>query len=85
MGRLHVFGPMRMAEAFLGHLARSEQRKRVTLTSIVGSMARNTAAGSPRAEIDAVTCVSRLRKVTAALTPAHAGRFLSYAGEELPW
>ena len=40
--RINVLGPMKMAEAFVGQVARSEQRKIVTLTSILGSMARNT-------------------------------------------
>ena len=40
--RINVLGPMKMAEAFVGQVARSEQRKIVTLTSILGSIARNT-------------------------------------------
>lgn len=40
--RINVLGPMKMAEAFVAQVARSEQRKIVTLTSILGSIARNT-------------------------------------------
>jgi NAD(P)-dependent dehydrogenase (short-subunit alcohol dehydrogenase family) len=40
--RINVLGPMRMAEAFVAQVARSGQRKIVTLTSILGSIARNT-------------------------------------------
>ena len=40
--RINVLGPMKMAEAFVGQVARSEQRRIVTLTSILGSIARNT-------------------------------------------
>jgi len=39
--RINVFGPMKMAEAFVEHVARSEQKKIVTLTSILGSIEKN--------------------------------------------
>lgn len=39
--RLNVIGPMKMSEAFVGHVARSEQKKIVTLTSMLGSVAIN--------------------------------------------
>lgn len=40
--RINVLGPMKMAEAFVDQVARSSQRKIVTLTSILGSIASNT-------------------------------------------
>jgi NAD(P)-dependent dehydrogenase (short-subunit alcohol dehydrogenase family) len=40
--RVNVMGPMKMAEAFVGHVAASEQKKIVALTSVIGSIARNT-------------------------------------------
>jgi NAD(P)-dependent dehydrogenase (short-subunit alcohol dehydrogenase family) len=57
--RVNVLGPMKMAEAFVEHVARSEQKKIVSLTSIVGSMARNRAGGlyayrSSKAALNAV-------------------------------
>lgn len=39
--RLNVYGPMKMAEAFVGHVVRSEQKKIVTLTSMLGSVGIN--------------------------------------------
>ena len=39
--RVNVAGPMKMAEAFVEHVARSRQKKIVTLTSMLGSMALN--------------------------------------------
>lgn len=42
---VNVLAPMKMAEAFVEHLAASEQRKVVTLTSMVGSIAGNTRGG----------------------------------------
>jgi len=39
--RLNVMGPMKMSEAFVRHVARSEQKKIVTLTSMLGSVAIN--------------------------------------------
>lgn len=43
--RTNVLGSMKMTEAFIEHVARGRQRKIVTLTSIVGSMALNTSGG----------------------------------------
>jgi NAD(P)-dependent dehydrogenase (short-subunit alcohol dehydrogenase family) len=126
--RLNVLAPMKMAEAFVEHVAASEQKKIVTLTSILGSMTKNsfgglyayraskaavnaimrsmaidlgkshgiiaaplhpgwvrTDMGGPRADIDAVTSATGMRGVIAALTPARAGRYWMYNGEELPW
>ena len=40
--RVNVIGPMLMAEALVGNVARSAQKKIVTLTSVVGSIAGNT-------------------------------------------
>lgn len=125
--RVNVLGPMKVIECFVDQVARSDQKKVVTLSSVVGSMARNrsgglyayrsskaavnammksvaidlaprgiialplhpgwvrTAMGGPRADIDAPTSVAGLRRVIAGLTPADAGRFLQYDGQELPW
>ncbi|RMF97532.1 MAG: SDR family oxidoreductase, partial [Gammaproteobacteria bacterium] len=57
--RVNVFGPTRMAEAFLPQLLASRQKKIVTLTSIVGSMELNTSGGlyayrSSKAAVNAV-------------------------------
>lgn len=43
--RVNVIGPMKIAQAFVEHVARSEQKKIVTLTSMVGSMALNDVGG----------------------------------------
>lgn len=43
--QVNVFGPMKMAEAFLEHVKRSEQKKVVTLSSMLGSMGLNTIGG----------------------------------------
>ena len=43
--RINTFGPMKMAEAFVTHVAQSEQKKIVSVTSIMGSIARNTIGG----------------------------------------
>lgn len=45
MFRVNVLGPMKMAEAFVEHVAVSEQKKIVTLTSIVGSIGSNNFGG----------------------------------------
>jgi len=43
--RVNVFGPMRMAEAFVDNVASSEQKKIITLSSMLGSMGMNTIGG----------------------------------------
>ena len=43
--RVNVFGPMKMAEAFVEHVERSAQKKIVTLSSMMGSMGLNTSGG----------------------------------------
>ncbi len=40
--RVNVMGPMKMAEAFVEHVAASKHRKIVALTSEIGSISRNT-------------------------------------------
>lgn len=42
---IHTLAPMRMAEAFVNHIAASGERKIVTITSLVGSIADNTLGG----------------------------------------
>jgi NAD(P)-dependent dehydrogenase (short-subunit alcohol dehydrogenase family) len=43
--RTNVMGPMKVAEAFVEHVARSRQRKIVTFSSMLGSMNLNTTGG----------------------------------------
>jgi NAD(P)-dependent dehydrogenase (short-subunit alcohol dehydrogenase family) len=43
--RINVLGPMKMAEAFVDNVAASEQKKIVTLTSIVGSIGQSSFGG----------------------------------------
>ncbi|HTX23378.1 MAG TPA: SDR family oxidoreductase [Steroidobacteraceae bacterium] len=43
--RLNTFAPMKMAEAFVGHIAASRQRKIVSLSTIMASIARNNMGG----------------------------------------
>lgn len=43
--QVNLFGPMKMAEAFVEHVSRSKEKKIVTLSSIVGSMGMNVSGG----------------------------------------
>lgn len=57
--RINVMGPMKMAEAFVEQVAASRQRKIVTLSSMLGSMALNGIGGlypyrSTKAGVNAV-------------------------------
>ena len=40
--RINAIGPMKMAEAFDAHVAASQQKKIVALTSVIGSIGRNS-------------------------------------------
>lgn len=57
--RINVFGPMKMAEAFVEHVARGQEKKIVTISSELGSMALNRTGGvygyrSSKAAVNAV-------------------------------
>jgi NAD(P)-dependent dehydrogenase (short-subunit alcohol dehydrogenase family) len=43
---VNTIGPLRVTEAFIGHVARSERKLIVTITSGLGSIADNTSGGS---------------------------------------
>ena len=125
--RVNVLAPLKVIECFVPQVERSVQRKVVTLSSVVGSIASNSSGGlysyraskaavnalmkslaidlgkrgiialpmhpgwvrtdmgGPRAPLDAPTSCAGIRRVIAGLTPADAGRFLQYDGQELPW
>jgi NAD(P)-dependent dehydrogenase (short-subunit alcohol dehydrogenase family) len=59
--RINVFAPMKMAEAFVDHLASAEQGKLVTISSNMGSIGLNDSGGSYgyRSSKAAVNCVMR--------------------------
>ncbi len=59
--RINTFAPMKMAEAFVGHVARSGQKKIVSLSSVMGSIARNELGGfySYRASKAALNAIMR--------------------------
>jgi NAD(P)-dependent dehydrogenase (short-subunit alcohol dehydrogenase family) len=79
--RINVFAPIKMAEAFVEHVASSEQKKIVSITSIVGSISKNTIGGlySYRASKAALNAVMRSlsvdlgRKFGIIAAPLHPG------------
>ena len=78
--RLNVIGPMKMAEAFVEHVVQSQQKKIVTLTSILGSIELNKIGGlyAYRASKAAVNAIMRsmaidLGKRGIAATALHPG------------
>jgi NAD(P)-dependent dehydrogenase (short-subunit alcohol dehydrogenase family) len=79
--RVNVIGPMKMAEAFVEHVAASEQRRLVALSSIIGSIARNEIGGlyAYRASKAALNAVMRSlaidlgRKYKILVAPIHPG------------
>lgn len=73
--RTNVVAPMKMAEAFVEHVARSGQRKIVTLSSMGGS----------KAPLDVAAAVAGVRRVIDGLTAKQAGRLLAWDGTILPY
>lgn len=79
--RVNVIGPMKMAEAFVAHVAASEQRRIASLTSIIGSIEKNTIGGlyAYRATKAALNAVMRSmaidlgRKHRIVAAPIHPG------------
>ena len=59
--RVNAFAPMKMAEAFVEHVARSEQKKLVSLSTVMASITENTLGGfySYRASKAALNAIMR--------------------------
>ena len=60
MFRINAFAPMRMAEAFVAHLARSGQKKLISISTVMASIAGNTMGGfyayrASKAALNAIT------------------------------
>jgi NAD(P)-dependent dehydrogenase (short-subunit alcohol dehydrogenase family) len=78
--RVNVFAPMRMAERLVDNVAASEQKKIVTLTSVIGSIGKNTLGGlyAYRSSKSAANSVMRsmawdLKKRGIIAVPLHPG------------
>ena len=79
--RVNAFAPMKMAEAFVAHVARSQQKKIVALTSIVGSIAKNQIGGlyayrASKAALNAIMhslAIDLGRKYQIVAAPIHPG------------
>jgi len=75
--RLNAFAPLKMAEAFVGHVGRSAEKKIVSISTIMASMARNGMGGfyayrASKAALNAIMVslaldVGRRRGIIAAL------------------
>jgi len=46
VNRINVMGPLRLSECFIDHVARSDEKRIVTITSRMGSITENDAGGS---------------------------------------
>jgi NAD(P)-dependent dehydrogenase (short-subunit alcohol dehydrogenase family) len=79
--RINVIAPMKMAEAFVEHVAASAQRRIVSLTSILGSIGGNTLGGlygyrASKAALNAVMrtmAIDLLRSHGIIAIPLHPG------------
>jgi NAD(P)-dependent dehydrogenase (short-subunit alcohol dehydrogenase family) len=78
--QVNLFGPLKMAEAFVEHVSASAQKKIVTLTSMVGSIGQNTFGGlyAYRSSKAAANCVMKglaidLRSRGIIALPMHPG------------
>jgi NAD(P)-dependent dehydrogenase (short-subunit alcohol dehydrogenase family) len=66
---VNTMGPLRVIEAFLDHIARSERRLIVTITSGMGSLADNTSGGSIVYRTSKAAVNMAVRSVAAELAP----------------
>jgi NAD(P)-dependent dehydrogenase (short-subunit alcohol dehydrogenase family) len=66
---VNTMGPMRVIEAFADHVARSERRLIVTITSGMGSLADNTSGGSIAYRTSKAAVNMAMRSVAAELGP----------------
>lgn len=79
--RVNVFAPMKISEAFVDHVARSEQKKIICISSMMGSVAQNTLGGfyAYRASKGALNVIARSmsldlgRKHGIIVAPVHPG------------
>jgi NAD(P)-dependent dehydrogenase (short-subunit alcohol dehydrogenase family) len=60
MFRINAFAPMKMAEAFVAHLARGSQKKLISISSVMASIAGNSMGGyyayrASKAALNAIT------------------------------
>ena len=72
---VNTIGPMRVAEAFVEHVARSERKLMVTLTSGMGSLADNTSGGSIAYRSSKVAVNMVMRSWRSISLPRHHLRF----------
>ena len=124
---VNAMAPMRMAESFVEHVAKSQKKKMVFMSSKMGSQGDNSSGGSylyrssksalnavvkslshdlvsrgistlalhpgwvhtdmggPHALIDVEESVQGLRRAIQGLSVGTTGRFIDYAGNEIPW
>ena len=66
---VNSMGPMRVTEAFVDHIARSERRLIVTITSGMGSITDNTSGGSIAYRTSKAAVNMAVRSVAAELAP----------------
>jgi NAD(P)-dependent dehydrogenase (short-subunit alcohol dehydrogenase family) len=66
---VNTMGPLRVIEAFLDHIARSERRLIVTITSGMGSLTDNTSGGSIAYRTSKAAVNMAVRSVAAELAP----------------
>ncbi|HPF25933.1 MAG TPA: SDR family oxidoreductase [Steroidobacteraceae bacterium] len=79
--KINAFAPMKMAEAFLPHVMRGEQKKLIAISSIVGSMSKNNVGGmyayrSSKAALNAIMRsmgIDLARKHGVCAIPLHPG------------
>lgn len=69
--RINVIGPMKMAEAFVGHVTRSSQKKIVTLSSILGSIGKNSIGGLYAYRASKAAVNAMMRSMSIDLAAAH--------------
>jgi NAD(P)-dependent dehydrogenase (short-subunit alcohol dehydrogenase family) len=67
--RINTLAPLRVAEGLVEHVARSERKQMVFISSQTGSNTRNTASGSPGYRASKAALNSGVRSVAVELAP----------------
>ncbi|TAN46437.1 MAG: SDR family oxidoreductase [Methylococcaceae bacterium] len=78
--RINSLGPVKMAEAFIDHVQRSERKLIVAVTSLMGSMADNGSGGSLMYRSSKAALNASVRSLALDLRPRRVGLLLVHPG-----
>ena len=84
-GELYAYRSSKAAVNMVGKSLAIDLKARGIIVVLLHPGWVHTDMGGPAAPVSPVESIAGLRKVLAAATPASSGRFLAWAGREMPW